>query len=128
MRLIFASGSPAADLLRLTGNDQKPVLPESNGLQTMYTACPRRIIGGRIMPARDITGLKGRFLQLVLSRRFEGVDGYLLAILAVAIAFAIRFSLQGFLDEKAIFILFVPAILVASIAGGIGPGLLAVLL
>ncbi|UVK47108.1 PAS domain S-box protein [Mesorhizobium sp. AR07] len=79
------------------------------------------------MPARDISGLKGRFLQLVLSRRFEGVDGYLLAVLFVAIAFAIRLALQGFLDERAIFILFIPAILVASIAGGIGPGVVSVL-
>ena len=38
------------------------------------------------MPARDITGIKGRFLQAVLSRRFEGRDGYLLAIVIVAIA------------------------------------------
>ena len=78
------------------------------------------------MPARDIPGLKGRFLQAVLSRRFEGMAGYLLALVAVIAAFSIRFGLQGFLEDQAVFILFVPAILAASIAGGIGPGLAAV--
>lgn len=80
------------------------------------------------MPARDISGLKGRFLQAVFSRRFEGVAGYLLAPLAVAIAFSTHFAVQDFLAHKAAFILFLPAILVASIAGGIGPGLVAVIL
>jgi len=80
------------------------------------------------MPARDIPGLQGRFLQAVFSRRFEGWPGYLLAAAAVAIAFLIRFPLQGSLGHGAIFILFVPAILVAAIAGGIGPGLFALAL
>ena len=75
------------------------------------------------MPARDISGLEGRFLQAILSRRFESREGYLLAAAVVAIAFIIRFPLQGSLGHSAVFILFVPAILVAAIAGGIGPGL-----
>jgi len=45
------------------------------------------------MPARDITGIKGRFLQAVLSRRFEGRDGYLLAIVMVAAAVLIPLRL-----------------------------------
>jgi len=80
------------------------------------------------MPARHIPGLQGRFLQAVFSRRFEGRAGYLLAAMAVAMAFILRFPLQGSLGHAAIFILFVPAILVAAIAGGIGPGLLALTL
>lgn len=80
------------------------------------------------MPARGISGLEGRFLKAVFSRRFEGWVGYLLATAAVAIAFVIRFPLQGFLGNAAVFILFVPAILVAAIAGGIGPGLFAFIL
>lgn len=75
------------------------------------------------MPARDISGWEGRFLQAIFSRRFEGGAGYLLATGAVAIAFVIRFPLQASLGNGAIFILFVPAILVAAITGGIGPGL-----
>lgn len=80
------------------------------------------------MPARDIPGLQGRFLQAVFSRRFEGWPGYLLAGAAAAIAFIIRFPLQSPLGHAAVFILFVPAILVAAIAGGIGPGLFALAL
>lgn len=80
------------------------------------------------MPARDISGLKGRFLQAILSRRFEGLAGYILAVLAVIVAFGIRFALQDLLEDRVIFILFVPAILAASIAGGIGPGLVSVIL
>lgn len=78
------------------------------------------------MPARVIPRLEGRFLQAVLSHRFEGWVGYLLAGAAVAIAFLIRLPLQGLLGNTAVFILFVPAILVAAIAGGIGPGIFAV--
>src|SRR5690606_41525908 len=80
---------------------------------------------GDIMPARDIQGVQGWLLQAVFSKRFEGGFGYLLAAAAVAVAFAIRFPLQGTLGNTALFILFVPAILIAAILGGIGPGLLA---
>jgi two-component system sensor kinase FixL len=80
------------------------------------------------MPARDIPGLQGRLLQAVFSRRFEGWAGYFLALGAVAVAFLIRLSLQGALGQAAVFILFIPAILVAAVAGGIGPGLFALAL
>lgn len=80
------------------------------------------------MPARDLPGLQRRFLQAVLSRRFEGWAGYLLAAAATAVAFAIRLPLQETLGNAALFILFVPAILVAAIAGGIGPALFALAL
>jgi two-component system sensor kinase FixL len=80
------------------------------------------------MPARDIPGLRGRLLQSALSPHFEGTRGYILAATAVAIAFFILLALQGLLQDRAVFSLFIPAILVASIAGGIGPGLAAVCL
>ena len=80
------------------------------------------------MPARDIHGLGGRFIQAALSRRFEGWPGYLLAAGAVVLAFFIRFPLQTSLGHGAVFILFVPAILVAAIVGGIGPGVFALVL
>lgn len=73
-------------------------------------------------------GLQARFLQLVFSRHFEGRAGYLLAGAAVAVAFALRLALQDALANTAVFILFVPVILVAVIAGGIGPGLFALAL
>src|SRR5690606_6453000 len=83
---------------------------------------------GVLMPARDISGLQGRFLEIVFSRRLEGWAGYLLATAAVAVVLAVRLALQGALGNTAAFILFVPVILVAAIAGGIGPGLLALVL
>ena len=74
------------------------------------------------MPARDISGLKGRLPQAVFSRRFEGIAGYGLAFLAVAIALSIHLELQSILQTKAAFILFQVAILVVSIAGGLVRG------
>ncbi|WP_378941989.1 PAS domain S-box protein [Mesorhizobium sp. ANAO-SY3R2] len=78
------------------------------------------------MPARDVSSPKRSLLQPFSLRSFEGAAGYLVAILAVAAAFVVRFGLQGLLDGRAIYILFLPAILVASIAGGIGPGIVAI--
>jgi two-component system sensor kinase FixL len=77
------------------------------------------------MPARDIPGLQGRFIQAVFSSRFEGAAGYVLAISCVAAVFIIRLALTNALGSVAVFVIFTPAILVAAIAGGIGPGLLA---
>jgi two-component system sensor kinase FixL len=48
--------------------------------------------------------------------------------MAVASAFLILLSLQSLLKDGVVFSLFIPAILIASIAGGIGPGLAAVCL
>lgn len=80
------------------------------------------------MPARYLSGLQRRFVQAILSRRFERWPGYLLAVVVTIVAFAIRLSLQGSLGNAALFILFIPAILAAAIAGGIGPALFALIL
>jgi two-component system sensor kinase FixL len=80
------------------------------------------------MPARDIPGLQGRLLQAIFSRRFEGSAGYRLALLSVAAIFSMRWLLQGVLGSAATFIVFIPVIFVAAIAGGLGPGLLALTL
>ncbi len=80
------------------------------------------------MPARNIANLQGHFLQSAFSSRFEGSIGYLLAVGAVAAMFVIRLSLQGVLGSAVTFIFFVPAILLAAIASGIGPGLFALFL
>lgn len=58
--------------------------------------------------------------------RYKGMAGYLVAFLTVAAALLVRIGLQDVLAERAAFTLFVPAILLASILGGIGPGLLSV--
>src|SRR3954453_8479385 len=55
-------------------------------------------------------------------------SGYVVALLSVAIAFAARFFLEPLLSQQAPFLLFVPAVLISSLHGGLGPGLLATLL
>lgn len=50
---------------------------------------------------------------------------YWLAIVAVALMFVVRAALQPVLGAHVPFLLFVPAVLIASGAGGLGPGLLA---
>jgi two-component system sensor kinase FixL len=80
------------------------------------------------MRARDLPGLQGRFLQAIFSRRFEGGAGYALALASVATVYSARLLLQGVLGDTATFIVFIPVILVTAIAGGMGPGLLALAL
>jgi two-component system sensor kinase FixL len=80
----------------------------------------------KMMPARDISGIGGRLLQLIFSRRFDGKVGYFLATYLVAVAFVAQFALQSLLVDRVEYIVFIPAILAASIASGIGPGALAV--
>jgi two-component system, LuxR family, sensor kinase FixL len=53
---------------------------------------------------------------------------YALAALAVLVAFALRLLLAPFIDTQGGFLLFVPAVLVASSVGGLGPGLAATFL
>lgn len=80
------------------------------------------------MQASDLPRLQGRFLRAVLSRRFEGKAGYLLAIAAVLAVFSLLFALRGILDEVAVSVLFLPVVLIAAIIGGIGPGAVALVL
>src|SRR5512140_2894215 len=53
---------------------------------------------------------------------------YGVAVCAVLIAFAIRYSALGDMMNRLVFTLFVPAALVAVWYGGIGPGLVATVL
>jgi two-component system, LuxR family, sensor kinase FixL len=80
------------------------------------------------MPYESMTRQGGRLLGAAFSRRFEGPVGYVLAIVVVAIALALRLALHGILDDRALFALFIPAILIAAFAGGIGPGITALVL
>lgn len=79
--------------------------------------------------ASNVDGGMGRtFSAFLLRRNWPGGHGYLLAISAVLIAFLLRYLLMGVLDDRAIYILFVPPILLASLIGGVGPGGVAVVL
>ena len=64
----------------------------------------------------------------LLRRRWSDTQSYAFAISSVLIALMLRYFLMGVLDDRAIYILFVPPILLASLAGGIRPGLVAVTL
>jgi two-component system sensor kinase FixL len=69
-----------------------------------------------------------RLAQLPFPQRFEGVRSYALATAAVAVAFLIRLGLQDLFGERDLFFLFLPAVLIASMAGGIRVGIYATLL
>jgi two-component system sensor kinase FixL len=66
--------------------------------------------------------------DFVLRRRWPPAQGYTFAVSAVILAFVLRYFLMGVLDDRAIYILFVPPVLLAAVTGGIGPGALAVVL
>jgi K+-sensing histidine kinase KdpD len=53
---------------------------------------------------------------------------YTVAVLAVAIAFVVRYLIYGDLQNRVVFTFFVPAAMVAVWYGGLGPGLLATVL
>ncbi len=55
-------------------------------------------------------------------------EACLAAVVAVAITLALRLALSPVLGELPLLVLFVPGVLAASLWGGIGPGLLAVVL
>jgi two-component system, LuxR family, sensor kinase FixL len=80
------------------------------------------------MQKKSIAELKDRFLQAALAQRFDRAKSYQLSFVAVAIAFALALGLHNLVEERAGFILFMPAILAASVVGGIGPGIFAVVL
>lgn len=61
-------------------------------------------------------------------RRLERRAAYLLAIVAVAGVTGLRLLLEDVLTDRAPFALFAPAILAAAVAGGWGPGLVALAL
>jgi K+-sensing histidine kinase KdpD len=58
-------------------------------------------------------------------REPTSLQGYAAAIGVVAVAFALRYSIYGTLDNRLPFAFFVPATVIAAWYGGVGPGLLA---
>lgn len=57
--------------------------------------------------------------------RWANTPSYLIAVAAAGIAFGVRVSLDPLLDEQGVFLFYVPAVLIAGVIGGIGPGLVA---
>ncbi|NTA84521.1 PAS domain S-box protein [Agrobacterium tumefaciens] len=73
-------------------------------------------------------GIVRMLSDFILRRDSPPAHGYAFAASAVLIAFALRYFLMGVLDDRAIYILFVPPILLAAFTGGFGPGAVAVVL
>lgn len=65
---------------------------------------------------------------LSLSVYRGAIEQYSIAIIAIAVALAIRIALASVLRGEASYLFFFPAILIASAYGGWGPGVLATLL
>lgn len=80
------------------------------------------------MAGKSIATRESGLLTFASRNRFEGLPGYVLAAAAVAATLILRLLLKGLLEDRAALTLFVPAILLSAIAGGIGPGLLALAL
>ena len=53
---------------------------------------------------------------------------YAVAVLVVAVAFAVRYLIYGDLQNRVVFTFFVPAAMIAAWYGGLGPGILATVL
>jgi len=69
--------------------------------------------------------LKAYLTRSVIDRTLSGSTAYFVATVAVAIAFAVRLSLSTLLEDRAPFTLFIPAILVVAMLGGLRPALFA---
>jgi two-component system sensor kinase FixL len=81
-----------------------------------------------IMTMRAIGAKKDKLIQNFLARRFSGKEVYAIASMGVLIAFILRFSLHGILDDRATFTFFIPPILVAAVIGGMRASIFAVVL
>src|SRR5688572_23817835 len=69
-------------------------------------------------------GGSARLIQQMAQHR-RIVLNYLVAVVAVGLAFAGRLALEPVLDGQARFLFCIPAVLIASAIGGIGPGIFA---
>jgi hypothetical protein len=80
------------------------------------------------MMSNGKNGFAWTLSALILNRKWPPAHGYAFAVSVVLIAFLLRYFLIGVLDDRAIYIFFVPPILLASLIGGFGPGALTVVL
>jgi len=75
-----------------------------------------------------IVTMSGRLLATLSSARNSGTTRYGVATAAVVVTSAVQHFIQAYWAAPTLFIVFAPAIMLASIVGGFGPGLLSVAL
>lgn len=80
------------------------------------------------MKTSPVAATSGRLLAGLFSKESGPAARYAIAIAAVLVTFALEYAVQKYWYAPTLFIVFAPAIIVASIAGGFGPGLLGVAL
>ncbi len=61
----------------------------------------------------------------MLFKKRTPIERYAVAVVAVAVAFGLRYGIYGTLDNRLPFTFFIPATLITSWYGGLGPGMLA---
>lgn len=84
--------------------------------------------GFKRMMSSSESGIARASSDFVLRKSWLPIHAYIFAVSTVLLAFVLRYFLMGLLDDRAIYILFVPPILLAAVTGGCGPGSLAVVL
>lgn len=78
------------------------------------------------MKRRPMISSSGRLLADLFSSRERGYARHALALALVLLTLIVQYLLIDLLDGRALFILFAPAMMLASIVGGFGPGLTSV--
>ncbi len=61
----------------------------------------------------------------MLFKKRTPIERYAVAVVAVAVAFGLRYGIYGTLDNRLPFTFFIPATLITAWYGGLGPGMLA---
>ncbi len=80
------------------------------------------------MSPMPIATKSGRLLAEIFAVENARAPRYLIAAAAVAVTLLLQVLLQRYLASQTLFIVFAPAILLSSIVGGLGPGLMSVAL
>ena len=80
------------------------------------------------MMSHGENGASRTLSNFILHRDWSRSQVYAFASLMILIAFLLRYFLMGVLDDRAIYLLFVPPILLAALAGGFWPGMLSAIL
>src|SRR5687768_3398704 len=60
-----------------------------------------------------------------MRRKPSIVEKYTVAVVLIGVAFSLRYTLYGTLDNRLPFSFFIPATIIAAWYGGLGPGMLA---